>query len=120
MCPTFSTSLTSSRYAFLSWCWSVIPICLPSAQSQYNGNENDHDPNRGFVNYKNRKEAFDRELVKYGGNEVYIGVDHQNKWWSPDGRPSVRLESKKDYTKGLFIARFNHLPKRVCGVWPAL
>lgn len=51
---------------------------------------------------------------------MYIGVDSTNTWWNPDGRPSVRLESKNEYTKGLFIARFSHLPKLACGAWPAL
>ncbi|KAJ3495791.1 hypothetical protein NLG97_g3139 [Lecanicillium saksenae] len=82
-------------------------------------NPNEHDPSHGFVNYKSSKAAFHDGLVKYGGQDVYIGVDSDNTWWDPDGRPSVRLESKNEYTKGLFIARFNHLPKRACGAWPA-
>jgi len=36
------------------------------------------------------------------------------------GRASVRLESKKKYTHGLFIADLFHMPNSVCGVWPAL
>lgn len=35
------------------------------------------------------------------------------------GRSSVRIESKKTYTKGLFIADIQHMPDSVCGVWPA-
>lgn len=72
------------------------------------------------MNYLNSGDAFASDLVKYQGNDVYIGVDYQNKNLSLDGRPSIRLESKKDYTKGLFIARFSHLPKAACGAWPAL
>ncbi|KAM3498790.1 hypothetical protein MY10362_007906 [Beauveria mimosiformis] len=80
---------------------------------------NAHDPTGGFVNYKSRDAAIASGLVSNNTGDVYIGVDSVNKWWSPDGRPSIRLESKKDYTKGLFIARFNHLPKSACGAWPA-
>ncbi|KAK8150724.1 hypothetical protein G3M48_009614 [Beauveria asiatica] len=80
---------------------------------------NEHDPNGGFVNYKSRDAAIASGLVSNDTGDVYIGVDSVNKWWSPDGRPSIRLESKNDYTKGLLIARFNHLPKTVCGAWPA-
>ncbi|KAM3443892.1 hypothetical protein MY4824_000340 [Beauveria thailandica] len=80
---------------------------------------NEHDPSGGFVNYKSRDAAIASGLVSNDTGDVYIGVDSVDKWWSPDGRPSVRLESKNDYTKGLLIARFNHLPKTVCGAWPA-
>ncbi|KGQ04056.1 putative endo-1,3(4)-beta-glucanase [Beauveria bassiana D1-5] len=82
-------------------------------------NSNAQDPNGGFVNYKSRDAAIASGLVSNDTGDVYIGVDSVNKWWSPDGRPSIRLESKNDYTKGLFIARFNHLPKTACGAWPA-
>lgn len=35
------------------------------------------------------------------------------------GRASVRVESKKLYNGGLFIADIAHMPSSVCGVWPA-
>ena len=53
---------------------------------------------------------------------VYIGVDHTNVIgpYCPRGRPSVRLESQKNYTHGLFIGSFWHMPGGQCGAWPAL
>lgn len=59
-------------------------------------------------------------LVSTQGGEVYIGVDHKATSWPIGGRPSVRLESSKQYRKGLFIGRFTHLPANKCGSWPAL
>ncbi|KAF2837543.1 glycoside hydrolase family 16 protein [Patellaria atrata CBS 101060] len=35
------------------------------------------------------------------------------------GRKSVRIESKKTWTYGLFIADIKHMPGNACGVWPA-
>lgn len=60
-------------------------------------------------------------LLKTVGNDLYLGVDHTNKL-DPKGtgRSSVRIQSKSKYKKGLFVANFSHLPKPVCGAWPAL
>ncbi|KAM3531354.1 hypothetical protein MY4038_004517 [Beauveria bassiana] len=57
-------------------------------------NSNAQDPNGGFVNYKSRDAAIASGLVSNDTGD-------------------------NDYTKGLFIARFNHLPKTACGAWPA-
>ena len=35
-------------------------------------------------------------------------------------RPSVRLSSQTNYTRGLFVADIAHLPVAECGAWPAL
>lgn len=35
------------------------------------------------------------------------------------GRASVRLESRKQYNKGMFIADLYHMPEEACGIWPA-
>ena len=50
---------------------------------------------------------------------MFIGVDHASKGADLDGRSSVRIESQDKYNGGLFIAKFNHLPKVACGAWPA-
>lgn len=78
------------------------------------------DGTHGAAAYQSKAAAGKSGLYKYGTNDVYIGVDSTS--WIPDGsgRPSLRLESINDYTKGLFIARFNHMPKSTCGAWPAL
>jgi hypothetical protein len=49
-----------------------------------------------------------------------VGLDVLD--WTNDtirGRPSVRLESKLSYTKGLFLADIKHMPGNACGIWPA-
>lgn len=78
------------------------------------------DGTKGGAAYQSKTAARNAGLFKYGANDVYIGVDSTN--WIPDGqgRPSLRLQSINDYTKGLFIARFTHMPKSTCGAWPAL
>jgi hypothetical protein len=48
-----------------------------------------------------------------------IGVDHTNIA-TGSGRKSVRIESKKTYLHGLFIADMSHMPGGICGTWPAL
>ena len=45
-----------------------------------------------------------------------MGVDHTNV--TPNGRPSVRLTSKKSYDSGLVILDLAHMPVG-CGTWPA-
>ncbi len=49
---------------------------------------------------------------------VYMGADHQNV--ALNGRPSVRVSSKKSYNKVLIVADINHMPGGICGTWPAL
>lgn len=52
------------------------------------------------------------------GKSVYLRVDTTgNK--ETTGRHSVRIESKKQYDKGLFIFDIQHTPYG-CGTWPAL
>ena len=76
------------------------------------------DPTRGFVDYSAANIANSTALAGYAQNAVYIGVDHTTK--NPEGgRKSVRLESKMDFTQGLIVADIAHMPKQVCGSWPA-
>jgi len=35
------------------------------------------------------------------------------------GRSSIRLESKIQYTKGMFVLDLYHMPEPACGAWPA-
>ena len=48
--------------------------------------------------------------------QIYMGADHTttNAW---DGRQSVRLESKTDYSEGLFVIDLEHMPTG-CATWP--
>jgi hypothetical protein len=90
-------------------------------ESRYDGSPEDIDPTHGFVQYRNKTDAINMGLAATQGTEIYLGVDHAKAYFEEGtGRSSVRLESNKLYTKGLFIARFTHLPQPVCGSWPAL
>ncbi|KAH8895584.1 hypothetical protein GQ53DRAFT_820407 [Thozetella sp. PMI_491] len=82
------------------------------------------DPgNGGFVNYLNRDDAVNQGLISTintaSGPEVKIGVDSRNVITNGVGRNSVRIQSANSYTNGLFVGYFSHLPKPVCGSWPA-
>ena len=55
------------------------------------------------------------------GDQLYIGADHKKEVGRHDiGRDSVRLESKRTWSRGLLIADFEHMPGNQCGIWPAL
>lgn len=76
------------------------------------------DPTHGFVSYQDSNSANTSALAGYAGNQVYLGVDYQTPN-PPGGRQSVRLESKKTWTQGLFLADIAHMPAAACGSWPA-
>jgi hypothetical protein len=80
------------------------------------------DPTHGFVKYVDAVTASRDGLAGYADGGVYLGVDYTNT--TTTGRPSVRVTSKKAYTKGLFIADIAHMPAGAagsssCGIWPA-
>lgn len=83
----------------------------------------DDDPTHGYVRYVDLPEAKEKGLVANKNNQMYMGVDYVTTL-DPDGRgrPSIRVESKKKYTKALIIADIEHMPstsKHGCGSWPA-
>lgn len=86
-----------------------------SAMDAYNGS----DPTQGFVQYQSLAQAVDKNLVGYleDTKSVFMGVDYTTK--DPEGRASVRLESKKTWNQGLLIADIAHMPASTCGSWPA-
>ncbi|KAK2034611.1 beta-1,3-endoglucanase [Colletotrichum zoysiae] len=90
-------------------------------ESKYGtGNFNDVDLTSGYINYRTRVDAQKLGLINNAGGEIYLGPDTQNVTEFPGvGRSSVKLESKAIYNKSLMVARFSHLPKPVCGAWPA-
>ncbi|KAF1960350.1 hypothetical protein CC80DRAFT_513935 [Byssothecium circinans] len=66
------------------------------------------DPTHGFVRYFNQANATAQNLFSISSdNTVTIAVDSKNV--APGGRPSVRLQSKKVYNRGLFAP----------GTWPS-
>lgn len=97
-------------------------LTIPLFQSDYStGDYNNVDPTGGYVNYQSAEQAQAQGLLKTVNGELYVGVDSASTLDPAGvGRSSVRLESKTKYKKGLFVADFSHLPKPVCGAWPAL
>ncbi|KAG4416886.1 hypothetical protein IFR04_009964 [Cadophora malorum] len=77
------------------------------------------DPTHGFVSYQSQGAAASQGLINSNNGQVYMGVDHTTYNPPSPGRASVRIESKKAYNHGLFIADIAHMPGSICGVWPA-
>jgi beta-glucanase (GH16 family) len=80
------------------------------------------DPTHGFVKYVDKNTANQAGLAGLSQGGVYLGVDNKTK--TTTGRNSVRVTSKRAYTKGLFIADIAHMPVGTgpgesCGLWPA-
>ncbi|KAF2132935.1 glycoside hydrolase family 16 protein [Dothidotthia symphoricarpi CBS 119687] len=77
----------------------------------------DEDPTSGFVKYVDEATARQTNLINSSTTStVQWGVDNENV--TPDGRPSMRLNSKKTYTHGLVVIDVAHMPFG-CGTWPA-
>lgn len=80
------------------------------------------DPTNGFVQYHTAALANSSSLAGYANGGIYLGTDFATVNPSSPGRGSTRVNSKKTYTKGLFIADIAHMPttsKNGCGLWPA-
>ncbi|PHH75745.1 hypothetical protein CDD80_2083 [Ophiocordyceps camponoti-rufipedis] len=79
----------------------------------------------GYARYQNRYDAERKGLIQTDARGVRIGPDSRSVLKAPcepdgsPGRDSVRIESKASYNRGLLIARFQHLPRMMCGLWPA-
>ncbi|KAJ4372176.1 hypothetical protein N0V83_003949 [Neocucurbitaria cava] len=75
------------------------------------------DPTEGFVQYVDEATARQTNLINTSSTAaVQWGVDTQNE--TPNGRPSIRIQSKKQYNSGLIILDVAHMPFG-CGTWPA-
>ncbi|KAK2069001.1 hypothetical protein P8C59_003611 [Phyllachora maydis] len=81
------------------------------------------DPTHGSVEYVSYNEAKLDGLAAIKNNQVYMGVDYKtNGLGTTKGRKSMRVSSRRAYTKGLFVADIEHMPassKNGCGLWPA-
>ena len=72
-----------------------------------------------FVSYVKSQVAIEEGLFKTLPNHsIYLGVE-TNRIAVPPGRDSIRILSKKSYTRGLFILDLAHMPGGVCGTWPS-
>ncbi|RPA72146.1 beta-1,3-1,4-glucanase [Ascobolus immersus RN42] len=96
-------------------------------EEQYRGEDffnkfdfwNQKDPTKGYVNYVDRGTAQANGLIAADSRGAYIGVDSKTIP-GPEGRMSVRLESKKRFNRGLFLFDVQHMPGGICGTWPAI
>ena len=88
----------------------------------------DADPTHGFVTYVDETTAASSGLISAAtGQNAKMSVDAVHTYRSDVdysgvnglGRPSVRIESTKSWTHGLFIADIKHMPGGICGTWPA-
>ncbi|KAK0643107.1 concanavalin A-like lectin/glucanase domain-containing protein, partial [Cercophora newfieldiana] len=78
------------------------------------------DISHGYVDYLSRTAASSAGLISSSSSGATIRVQKdKNLSNSVRGRKSVKIESTKRFDAGLFVARFDHFPKPVCGAWPA-
>ncbi|ESK84358.1 glycoside hydrolase family 16 protein [Moniliophthora roreri MCA 2997] len=77
------------------------------------------DPTQGLVDYQSRENAISKGLAFVQDDGVTVlAVDNTTPIPSGSNRASVRIESKKQYREGLFIADFEAMPFG-CSTWPA-
>ncbi|CCG81318.1 Probable glycosidase C21B10.07 [Taphrina deformans PYCC 5710] len=75
------------------------------------------DPTHGHVQYISRSLA-QRHNLTYLGDDGLVYIHSDSTSMAPNGRMSVRISSKRQYTKGLFVLDLHHMPE-ACGAWPA-
>lgn len=137
-----SRSSTTLLSIFVSFSTSAYAAAVPNYVSHpynpvktYQGQDffndfnffNDADPTHGFVTYVDQATARANNLARVDGNAFVMSVDSTNTYDSSKpyyningvGRPSVRIEGKQSFTKGLWVADIGHMPASVCGTWPA-
>ncbi|KAG8722106.1 hypothetical protein FRC09_006809 [Ceratobasidium sp. 395] len=78
------------------------------------------DPTHGRVNYVDMKTAIAHNLTQCTRQGSFIMRTDSTTVLDPNGpgRESIRLQSKKQWTNGLFVLNLNHMPVG-CGTWPA-
>jgi len=81
----------------------------------------DPDPTNGDVKFESMADADATGIAKLiddgtATQAVYLGVDTESQ--APEGRGSVRVQSKQSYQHALVIADIAHMPGGVCGTWP--
>lgn len=77
------------------------------------------DPTHGFVDYVDQETAQSLNLTYTDTSVAVLRVDSSNSSTITTGRKSVRVTSKTQYDKGLFIFDVKHSPFG-CATWPAL
>lgn len=123
-----TSSLILRCLTIFSFITNTVALTGYQLEERYSGNNffdafnffTDADPTHGFVTYVSESAASEQGLISVRSNEVYMGVDSKAVL-NPGGagRHSVRIESKKTWTHGLFVADLSHMPGGACGSWPA-
>ncbi|KAJ8063744.1 hypothetical protein OCU04_007607 [Sclerotinia nivalis] len=125
-----ATSLLILRcLTIFSFITSITALTKYQLEERYSGNNffdafnffTAPDPTHGFVTYVSESAASQQGLISVRSDGVYMGVDSKTVLNpSGAGRNSVRIESKKSWTHGLFVADLGHMPGGACGSWPAM
>lgn len=76
------------------------------------------DPTHGMVNYLSKEAAIKNKLAVVQNGVTILAVDSTSEVPVGGNRNSVRINSVKTYTGGLFIADFKAMPYG-CSIWPA-
>lgn len=77
------------------------------------------DPTHGFVDYVDQATAQSLNLTYADNSSAVLRVDSSTSGTAATGRKSVRVTSKTQYNKGLFIFDVKHSPYG-CATWPAV
>lgn len=77
---------------------------------------NDLEMTQGLVNYMDLQKSKDMNLSYVDGDNFVMRVDTTKV--QKEGRPSVRIESKKAYGDSVILLQVSHIPTG-CAVWPA-
>eukprot|EP01119_Soliformovum_irregulare_P003953 TRINITY_DN14982_c0_g1_i1.p1 TRINITY_DN14982_c0_g1~~TRINITY_DN14982_c0_g1_i1.p1 ORF type:complete len:306 (-),score=70.62 TRINITY_DN14982_c0_g1_i1:40-957(-) len=75
------------------------------------------DPTHGFVKFVDEATARADGLIWTKDDYVYMGSDHKNH--APNGRNSIRVTTKKSWSRGLFVLILDHMAGGQCGTWPS-
>jgi len=73
------------------------------------------DPTHGFVDFQGPGAG----LTEQDQSGVTFLKTDTTQNSGNNGRKAIRLHSKQNWSKGLFIIDFGHIPASVCGSWPA-
>ncbi|KAG9233715.1 glycoside hydrolase family 16 protein [Amylocarpus encephaloides] len=127
-----SRNLIASAFALACVATVSASSYTLDASDQYSGSKffdgfvfkSEPDPTEGYVQYSTQADAastkYGSKLIDTVNGASYMGVDHTNTYTEDQqGRPSVRIESKRFYNHGLFILDLAHMPASICGTWPA-
>ncbi|PWN26750.1 hypothetical protein BDZ90DRAFT_232867 [Jaminaea rosea] len=74
------------------------------------------DPTHGLVVYQSADQAKQLNLTRVENDLFYMGVSTVEEQLA--GRPSIRINSQKSYSDGIYVLNATHMPTS-CAVWPA-